>query len=138
VNFYVTGDANLAAPSLLARKPDNCHLTGFLSYDRYIGLLQSADVILDLTTRDHLVLSGGFEAVFLGKPLIVSDWSILRDTFPLGTVHIPNTVEGVCQGVRQARAEHKTLQRDVLRLRDQLENEWNQKLEELWDLLGTE
>lgn len=134
-DFYVTGDVNCAAPGVLAKRPDNCHLTGFLPYDRYIGLLRAVDVILDLTTRDHTLLCGAFEAVSLGKPLIVSDWPILRDHFPLGTLHIPNTVEGVCHGMRQAQAEHDALQRDILRLRDLLEKEWKQKLQELRDLL---
>jgi glycosyltransferase involved in cell wall biosynthesis len=135
VNFYVTGDSKRIAPRLIAKKPDNCRLTGYLSYDRYVGLLRGVDVVIDLTDQDHTLLMGGFEAVSLGKPLITSDWPVLKDYFSLGTVHIPNTVEGVCEGVRRARLGHDTLQRDILRLRDQLENEWRQKLEELQDLL---
>ena len=41
---------------------------------------------------------GSFEAASLAIPLIVSDWPILRDYFSLGTVHVPNTEEGVCEG----------------------------------------
>lgn len=73
---------------------NNCRLTGYLPYDRYVGLLRGVDVILDLTSQDHTLLMGAFEAVSLGTPLIVSDWPILRDYFSLGTVHVPNTVEG--------------------------------------------
>jgi len=135
VDFHLTGDANRAAPRLLEKKPDNCHLTGFLPYDRYLGLLSDVDVVLDLTTRDQVVLSGGFEAVFLGKPLIVSDWPILRECYPLGTLHISNTVEGVYEGVRRAQDEHETLQQDILRLRDLLEKEWKQKMQDLKEIL---
>lgn len=70
--------------------------------------------------------------------MITSDWPVLKDYFCLGTVHVPNTVEGICRGVRRAQAEHDALQRDILRLQDLLENEWKQKLEQLQDLLRRE
>lgn len=135
VTFYVTGDSKRIAPRLLAKKPDNCHLTGYLPYEQYVSLLQEVDVILDLTTQDHTLLMGAFEAVSLGTPLIVSDWPILRDYFSLGTVHVPNTVEGVCEGVRRIQREQAALQRDILRLREQLRAEWEHKFAELWHLL---
>jgi glycosyltransferase involved in cell wall biosynthesis len=135
VTFYVTGDPICVAPGLLTQKPDNCRLTGFLPYDRYVGLLRAVDVIMDLTTRDHTLLCGAFEAVSLGKPLIVSDWPILRQYFPIGTVHVPNTVQGICDGVRRARGERAALQRDILRLREQMHAEWDQRFDNLQQLL---
>ena len=91
---------------------------------------------MDLTNWDNTVLMGGFEAVSLGKPFITSDWPVLKDYFSLGTVHIPNTVEGVCAGVYRAQLEHETLQRDIIRLRDRLDKEWRQKLGDLQNLIG--
>jgi len=136
VAFYITGNSVNIAPGLLIKKPANCYLTGFLPYNRYIGLLRGADVILDLTTRDGTVLSGAFEAISLGKPLIVSDWQILRDYFSIGTIHIPNSVDGVCKGVLQAQLELSTLQRDILILNEKLLVEWDQKFAELFQLLS--
>jgi hypothetical protein len=132
VDFYVTGNSTRIRQDLLVKKPKNCHLTGFLSYSQYVGLLRGAKAVLDLTTRDHTLLMGGFEAVSVGTPLITSDWP----TFPIGTIHIPNTVEGIYEGVRQAQAEHDTLRRDILRLRDRLQKDWEQKFEELQSLIG--
>jgi glycosyltransferase involved in cell wall biosynthesis len=137
VNFYVTGNANCIPPNILAIKPDNCYMTGYLSNERYIGLLRAVDVVMDLTTRDHTLLLGAFEAVSLGTPLIVSDWPVLRDYFSLGTVHVPNTAEGIYEGVCYAKREHVTLQQDILRLRDQLHADWKQKFMELQHLLAT-
>lgn len=136
VAFYITGDSKRIPSSLLAKKPANCKLTGFLTYDQYIGLLNGVDVIMDLTTRDHTVLCGAFEAVSLGKPLITSNWEILRNHFPIGTVHIPNTVEGVEKGIRQAQLELSVLQRDILILKERLLVEWDQKFAELFHLLS--
>jgi glycosyltransferase involved in cell wall biosynthesis len=135
VSFYVTGDSKRAAPGLLVQKPENCHLTGFMDYDEYIGLLRGADAVMDLTTRDHTLLMGGFEAVALGKPLITSDWPILRSYFSAGTVHVPNTVEGITDGVQQARRHPQELRQEMQRMRDELMAEWEEKSAELWELV---
>ncbi len=138
VSFYVTGDPRRATPELLAQKPANCHLTGFVPYDQYIGLLRQAGTIIDLTTRDHTLLMGGFEAVSLGTPLVTSDWPILREYFSQGTVHIPNSVEGVREGVRYAQQHEETLRREMADLRAALEAEWHGQSAELWDLIQKE
>ncbi len=135
VRFYVTGDSTRVARHLLSKRPSNCLLTGYLSYDQYIGLLRGVDAIMVLTSGDHTLLMGAFEAVSIGTPLIVSDWPILRDYFPLGTVHVPNTVEDICEGVCLAQRKQATLQQEILVLQKQLETEWVQKLAELQRLL---
>ena len=100
-----------------------------------MGLLRGADVVIDLTTHDHTLLLGAFEAVSLCTPLIISDWPVLRDYFPIGTVHVANTVEGVCEGVRRAQREHAALRQDILHLREKLYAEWHHKFTELQRLL---
>ena len=135
VRFYVTGDSTRIARPLLSKKPGNCCLTGYLSYERYVGLLREVDAIMVLTTGDHTLLMGAFEAVSLGTPLIISDWPILRDYFSLGTVYVPNTVEGICEGLCLARSEQTELQQGILALQEQLQTEWVRKFTELWRLL---
>jgi len=134
--FYVTGDAKRLAPDLLAAKPENCLLTGYIPYEQYVGLLRGVDAVIDLTTRDHTLLLGAFEAVSLGTPLIVSDWPILRDYFSEGTVHVPNTADGVYEGVRRAQRDRDVLRREIVRLREHLQAEWDQKFGQLQQLLG--
>jgi glycosyltransferase involved in cell wall biosynthesis len=133
--FYVTGDYCRMPSALLSKKPANCFLTGYLPYDQYVGLLREVDAIMILTTRDNSLLMGGFEAVSLGTPLIISDWPTLRDYFCLGTVHIPNTVEGIREGVHRAQRERARLRQEILLLRQQLQAEWEQKFTELQQLL---
>ncbi len=135
VEFYITGNSKRSSPHLSAKKPQNCHLTGFLSYGQYIGLLRAADAVMDLTTRDHTLLMGGFEAVSVGTPLITSDWPILREYFSEGTVHIPNSAHGICEGVRYARANCDILREEILTLRNRLRQEWDAGFAQLRDLL---
>lgn len=135
VHFYVTGDSNRLAPHLLENMPDNFCLTGYLPTEQYVGLLRAVDVVMVLTTQNHTLLMGAFEAVSLGTPLIVSDWPILRGYFSLGTVYVPNTIQGICEGVRRAKNEHVKLKQDILVLHEQLQTLWQQKFAELQKLL---
>lgn len=135
VDFHVTGNSKRAAQDLLAKKPDNLHFTGYLPYEQYTSLLRGVDFVMDLTTRDNCLLSGAFEAVSVGTPLIISDWPILREYFPLGTVHVPNTVQGILDGVQRAQREQPALQQGMLQMREKLEAEWKQEFAELSRLL---
>jgi glycosyltransferase involved in cell wall biosynthesis len=134
--FYLTGDAQRIDRRLLMKKPENILLTGYLSYNSYIGLLRNTSAIMDLVNNEHTLLMGAFEAVSLGVPLIVSDWPLLRNYFSQGTVYTPNTVEGICEGVRRMRGGHAQFQRGILLLQEQLQVEWTHKFEELQQLLS--
>lgn len=136
VSFYITGNPQHAPAGRLAHMPENCHLTGYLPYVQYVGLLRSCDVVMDLTTRDHTLLMGAFEAVSLGMPLIVSDWPILRSYFGKGALCIPNTAQGICEGVLRAQREQGAMKRDIQLLREDLQDDWRVRFGNLMQLLG--
>ena len=124
VHFYITGDSKRAPKSLLAKIPPNVTLTGFLPDDNYFGLLQSVDAIMVLTTRDHTNQRGACEAVWLGQPLIISDWPILKRLFNQGTIHVSNTVEGIRSGVLKALKDGPALSQNMLRLQKARRKAW--------------
>lgn len=135
VDFYLTGDAGRAGARWLEKMPHNVHPTGYLPYEQYASLLYSTDAVLALTTRDHTLLCGAHEATAVGTPLIVSDWRILCERFPRGTVHTPNTVSGICEGVRRVQREQAALRRDMLTLRTELQADWASKFTKLEHIL---
>lgn len=124
VEFYITGDSNRAPRSLLAKSPDNVTYTGFLSDSDYFGLLRSSDAVMVLTTRDYTNQRGACEAVWLGKPLITSDWPVLKSLFNLGTVHTPNTVDGIRTGVLKALKDRSDLSREMVQLQNARRQTW--------------
>lgn len=136
VTFYVTGDSSHCDANLLKKKPDNCQLTGYISNQQYVGLLRGADIVIDLVSNSHTLLCGAFEAVSVGTPLIVSDWKVLRECFPIGTVYIPNTAEGVREGVQRALRDQSQLRREMLLLREQHQVEWMSKFTKLERLVS--
>ena len=99
VTFHVTGNKKKQPPAIFAGVPANVIFTGFLPDQQYIGLLKACNAVMALTTRDHTLQGGGFEAVSLGKPLITSDWPLLRFLFQRGSVYVDNTAEGIANSI---------------------------------------
>lgn len=107
--FHVTGNPRHARTNLSETVPPNARLTGWLSEESYAGLLLAADVIVCLTTHNHTMQRGGYEAMALEKPLITSNWELLRETFSSGTVHVDNTAAEIARAIMRVRTEQREL-----------------------------
>lgn len=136
VRFYFTGDDARLSNGLRDKLPPNCRLTGYLRYEQYLSLLRHVEVVIALTTRNHTLLSGAYEAVSLGTPLITSNWPVLRRRFSYGVLHVPNTPDGISGGVRHALARTESLKQGMVKLRTILQQEWENKLSDLCALIG--
>ncbi|MEM9773433.1 MAG: hypothetical protein AAF902_02555 [Chloroflexota bacterium] len=131
VNVYITGNYKRLSDERLALKPANCHFTGFIEFDEYVGLLRNADAVMALTTRDGTLLSGGFEAVSLERPLIVSDWPVLENYFSKGTVYVDNTATGIATGIQYVVDNRVILNENIKELRKILNQEWERSGEQV-------
>lgn len=81
VTFYITGRPRPKHAAVVASAPANVIFTGFLSEPDYVSLLRSVDAVVVLTTSDHTMLCGCYEAVSAEKPLVTSDKPVLREYF---------------------------------------------------------
>jgi len=124
VRFFMTGNPRHLSPSLDAQRPANVMLTGFLSTPAYGGLLADADVVLALTTRDHTMLRGAYEAIYQGTPVIVSNWQVLRDAFDGGAIHVDNTAPAIAAAVRTMQAHHAEYRDRAIELRQRKLDRW--------------
>jgi glycosyltransferase involved in cell wall biosynthesis len=136
VHLYVTGDVRKATSSLLEKKPPNVTFTGFLPDQQYLELLRGTDAIMSLTSEDHTLQLGGLEAVAVGKPLITSDVSFLREHFNQGTVHVSNDPNGVSQGIAQVQRDFGRLSQEMVALRHAHQQEWLSTSQHLRNLIG--
>jgi len=134
--FFITGNPKHLDPHLAARLPSNVRLTGFLSTESYGGLLTDADVVLTLTTRDHTMLRGAYEAIYQGTPVIVSDWPLLRDAFPEGAVHVNNTADGISEAIREVQGQPALYRAGATRLRASKLVTWQATREAILARLG--
>jgi glycosyltransferase involved in cell wall biosynthesis len=124
VRFHVTGNYTRADAALLAEKPDNVRLTGFLPDAEYVGLLLASDAVIALTTMDHTMQRGAYEAVYLGRPVITSAFDLLRRHFCKGAVHVENTEQGLAAGIRRMREGLPRFTAEVEELRRERLAEW--------------
>jgi hypothetical protein len=93
--------------------------------------------VICLTTRDHTLQSGGEEALFMGKPLITSDFPILRDFFSKGAVFVTPHREAITEGIRIFYRDRNRLSREILQLRTEHESVWRQKKSILMNLIAS-
>ena len=79
---------------------------------------------MSLTTRDHTMSRGAYEAIYQGTPVIVSDWPVLRDAFPEGAIHVDNTAAQIAAAIRSVCAEPAAFRSGAARLRAAKLREW--------------
>jgi glycosyltransferase involved in cell wall biosynthesis len=135
IDFYVTGKKKMASPEMLALTPANVHFTDFLPEPAYYALMNGAQAVMCLTTRNHTMQRGACEALSLGKPIITSDWPLLQTYFHKGTVHVANTREPIRQGILQMAESYATYQMGIKELQLVQQREWHEKVTLLIDLI---
>jgi glycosyltransferase involved in cell wall biosynthesis len=135
IRFHVTGraDGRVAA---LGSLPSNVTFTDFLPEPAYYALLGSASAVMCLTTRDHTMQRGACEALSLGRPIITSNWPLLREYFDRGTVHVDSTHESIRDGVARMRQEYDRHLAAITDLREIRCREWEERRAILASLLG--
>ncbi len=122
----VTGDPAKAPPGLVDSAPANVSFTGFLGPQAYVDALAAADVVLAVTTEPTSVVRAGYEAVWAGRPLVLSDTPALRDVFP-HAVHAATTGPGLAAGLREAIARHDDLRAVAEAARAEQEARWERQ-----------
>lgn len=135
VQFYMTGNPKHLSNELKAAIPPNVQLTGFVSDHAYGSLLKRSHAVMSLTTRDHTMLRGAWEAVYQGTPVIVSDWPILREAFDQGAMHVDSSPESIANGIRQLLENHERFRNEAAIARKQRVENWNSVKQELLEKL---
>jgi len=133
ITFYITGDYDRKAElrSFKQESPENMIFTGYTPDDEYYQLLKSVDVAITLTTRDHTLQAGACEAMWLGRPIITSNWEILRDYFPHGTLFVDNTTESLIEALQDMQDNYAKYEADILKLDAYHRKRWQQQINAL-------
>jgi glycosyltransferase involved in cell wall biosynthesis len=135
VEVRITGDPGAAPPGLLDQLPPNVRLLGYLGPEQYQAEVLRADLAVVLTTEPTSVMRAGYEAVYARRPLLVSDWPGLRIVFP-HAVHVPNTAQGIADGVRRAVHDLERLRGLAAPAREEQEQRWRAQLADLRAVIG--
>jgi glycosyltransferase involved in cell wall biosynthesis len=135
VHLYITGKKSRAGSRIPTQYSANVHFTDFLPDEDYYALLNAGDAVMCLTTRDHTMQRGACEALWLGKPIITSDWPLLQSYFHRGTIHVDNSAQGIHEGVAEMAQYHARYQVEIKELQKGQMQEWHDKINSLTDLI---
>ncbi|MGZ4149520.1 MAG: glycosyltransferase family 4 protein [Actinomycetota bacterium] len=135
VTFHVTGDLRRVGGTP-PPAPANVRFTGFLSDEDYRSLMASAGAVMCLTTHDHTMQRGACEALWAGRPIVTSDWELLRDYFDDGTEHVDNSVESIGGAVRAIAADPARYERGIAELQVRRRSEWDGAVASLATAIG--
>jgi len=136
MNFYITGNYHTNSwQDIVKSAPANVHFTGYVPDEEFYGLLEAAQAVMCLTTENHTFQSGASEALWLGKPIITSDWPILQRYFSQGTIHVDNTAESIRRAVITMRDDLPMFEARIRALQEERRREWQQKAEALTCLI---
>jgi glycosyltransferase involved in cell wall biosynthesis len=117
VNFYVTGSIKDCPPEIYELSPVNVKFTDFLSRQEYAQYINSATAAICLTTLDHAMQRGAYEAIYAGTPVITSNFDFLRDEFSQGAVHVDNEIESIASGIEKMRDSAERYRQEAQQLR---------------------
>ncbi len=122
LDVRVTGDWDRAGvdPSAV---PPNVTLVGFLDPERYRRAVYDADVVVSLTTEPASVMRAGCEAVWAGRPLVVSDWPVARTAFPYAA-YVANDGQALADALRRLEQSYDRWSATVEAARTVQERRW--------------
>jgi len=136
VEFRVTGDPGRLPAGVRESAPANVVLTGFLAYPAFLAAMAAADTVAVFSTDPHIMNRAAFEAVGLGRPLVLSDLPGLRRRFGGAALFADNRPPEMAEALRRALAGRETLAERSRALADDLRRQHTLALERLRALLA--
>jgi len=132
--FVVTGKPH----GDLSGWPRNLRPTGFLDEAAYWGQLRRSAAVMVLTTRPDTLLSGGYEALVVGRPLVTSAHDVLKAYFGDAAVYAGDSGESLTAAVDTALSSGPALTERLEALRVRRASEWAHAAAGLRGALGRE
>jgi hypothetical protein len=138
IQLYVTGNPSRLAPALAANVPANVRLTGFLPDAEYWALLRSADGIVDLTLMADCLVSGAYEALAVGTPMLLSNNRASIELFGEAATFTDNTAPDIRRALETLRARRDNLRLAAELKRRELGERWSASARDLASVINRE
>jgi glycosyltransferase involved in cell wall biosynthesis len=123
LRFAITGPAVQYSASE-AELPSNVRLTGFLLDPDYWRLLARASIVCDLSLKSDCLVCGAYEALAVGKPMVLSDNPPTRRIF--GSVAVLTSAEAgdIASAIRKAVLSRDSLAANAESLKKDYPKSW--------------
>lgn len=131
VEFRLTGDEQRVPLPVRQGAPGNATFTGWLDYPTFLGELLAANVVAVFSTDPHIMNRAAFEAVGLGRPLVLSDLPGLRSRFGDAAMFAANDPRSMAEAMLQALGRQEDLAARSKALQAQLSAQHQQGLARL-------
>ena len=131
LRFAITGPAVLY-PDSADSLPANVRLTGFLPDPEYWRLLARASIVCDLTLKSDCLVCGAYEALAVGKPMVLSDNRPTREIFGSVAVLTGSYSREIASAIRQALESREQLEANTAALRNSYSTRWQTQAEKVW------
>jgi glycosyltransferase involved in cell wall biosynthesis len=109
IELRLTGNPQLLPPGLRESAPSNAVFTGFLPYPVFLGELMRAHVVAAFSSDPGIMNRAAFEAVGLGRPLVLTDFPGLRERFGKAALLSTNEPGPMAEALRQALGDQEQL-----------------------------
>ena len=132
LQFAFTGDSKRLGWNT-CELPPNVRLTGYLAERAFWKLLSQAALVCDLTLKPDCLVCGAYEALALGKPMVLSDNQATREIFGTAAILAGGEAEDIARAVRTAIEQREQLEDHAWRLREGYGAPWRAQAAVIWD-----
>lgn len=138
VRLYITGKPKLSTgrSEMLRAASGRVKLTGFLPEADYASLIAGADFVVVLTTQEHTLVCGAYEAISLGKPMVLSDTVAIRQYFSRGAAYTDATAPSIARAIERVIESRAELEAAVIKQREWMQHDWNMRFDRLRAILA--
>lgn len=136
--IYITGSHKKfkRIDELRSVMPSNVVLTDFLPEADYQSRLASSGAIMVVTTLEYTLTCGAYEAVALGKPMILGNTKTIMGFFNKGAVYTSLAPSDIAENIVRLFDNVEVFRHQVAELRDELELDWRQRFGDLVNKLS--
>jgi glycosyltransferase involved in cell wall biosynthesis len=138
VEFRFTGDPGVLPASLRAGAPANVVFTGYLAYPVFLGELRNADIVGVFSSDPRIMNRAAFEAVGLGRPLVLSDLPALKGRFANAALFSANEPAAIADAISLALETRDELAGRSVALQAQLRAQRDEALVRLRSIIDGE
>lgn len=127
VTYGITGNLSRAPEGFRENVPPNVRLLGFMPIAEFYQLLRQAKVVLTLTSAQDSVMRSAYEAVYAGRPLVLSSLPHLRALFP-DSSHVRSDPHDIAAAVEHLLADPTSAEASAARARQTQLDRWREQL----------
>ena len=138
IEFHITGDPELLMAKVRSGAPRNVLFTGFLAYPLFLGEMLAADVVGVFSTDPRIMNRAAFEAVGLGRSLVLSDLPALKERFDGAALFCSNEPDAMAQTLLQGIRDRAEMERRSVALQARLRAQRDEAIARLQSIIDEE